>query len=98
MASSDATSSATPTAFRDTPRMPLAHAASLEGAGIATLPTFLCSDDLAVGRLVAVLDGWTMAPMRVYAVFPSARQVSPAVRAFVDLLAAHFASGDMAAK
>ncbi len=65
--------------------------ALLEGAGIGVLPTFLVAGDIAAGRLVVVLPGWTPESRTFYAVFPQPRQPSAKVREFVDALARSFA-------
>ena len=57
------------------------------GMGIAVLSTVLARDAVNAGRLVHVLQGWTLPPLPVHAV--TASRLQPAsVRAFVDFLAA----------
>ena len=57
------------------------------GLGIAVLPHVLARDAVNAGRLVQVLQGWSLPPLPVHAVMAS--RVQPAsVRAFVDFLAA----------
>ena len=58
----------------------------LHGAGVSCLPTFLCLADIEQGRLIRVLPEWSVAPVDVQAVFPSNRELSSTVRAFVDFL------------
>jgi DNA-binding transcriptional LysR family regulator len=65
---------------------PAVHAAVLAGAGLSVLPDFLVSADLAAGRLVHVLPGWSLPVGGVHAVFPAARFRSAKVRAFIHLL------------
>ncbi len=60
--------------------------AVLAGLGVTWLPEFACAEAIAAGRLVALLDGWRGPEVAVFAVYPSSRQLSPKVRAFVDLL------------
>ncbi len=62
-------------------------AAALAGCGILLQPTFIVGDALADGRLVTVLDDWSIAPLGVYAVYPSRRHLSAKVRTFVDFVA-----------
>lgn len=64
--------------------------AVLGGAGLGWLPSFLCADDLAAGRLVEVLPGWRRPGPDIHAVFPGQRggAPSPTVRVFVDFLVA----------
>jgi DNA-binding transcriptional LysR family regulator len=56
------------------------------GFGIALLPEHLCADDLREGRLVPVLDSWSAPEVPVFALYPSARHLSPAVTALLELL------------
>jgi DNA-binding transcriptional LysR family regulator len=60
--------------------------ATLAGYGIARLATFLISDDLRAGRLVPVLDEFSLDGPSVRAVYPSSRHLSPKVRSFIDEL------------
>jgi DNA-binding transcriptional LysR family regulator len=64
--------------------------ACLRGLGIAFLPTFEASRQVAQGRLVRVLPSYTSEFGSLYAVYPSGRHVSPNVRAFVDFSANWF--------
>jgi DNA-binding transcriptional LysR family regulator len=64
----------------------LVHRAALDGHGIAVLPSFLCANDLAAGKLARVLDGWSPGEVSVHLVYPSHRHLSARVRAFVDLV------------
>lgn len=63
----------------------LARLAALKGLGIANLPAFACAEDLRAGRLVTVLDNYRVEFGGVYVVYPSRRQPSATLRAFVDL-------------
>lgn len=60
------------------------HAAALGGHGIALLPHAMVGDDLAAGRLVAVLEGHIGAEARLAAVYAEREFVPAAVRAFVE--------------
>lgn len=62
------------------------RAAALDGAGIAEMPLHLIAEDLAVGRLVHILEDWRPAATALSALFPSGGQIAPAARAFVDFL------------
>ncbi|MCX7279547.1 MAG: LysR family transcriptional regulator [Burkholderiales bacterium] len=64
--------------------------AALAGAGIALQPSYLANSYLRSGALVQVLPDWQVPTMTVYALYPSRRHLSPAVRALVDHLVAHF--------
>ncbi len=65
--------------------------AAMAGLGIARLPLFACSEDLATGRLRRVLQAWSVAERPVHAVYPTSRHVTPKVRTFLDFLAARLA-------
>lgn len=66
------------------------HAAVAAGLGIGALPEFMCRNGLAMKRLVRLLPDWEVAdPVELTAVSPAARAVEPAVRSFVDFLAAN---------
>ena len=65
--------------------------AALAGMGLCVLPTFMVAGDLAEGRLRRVLaHGFAGTELGIYAVYPQARRTPAKVRAFVDVLAAHF--------
>lgn len=61
--------------------------AAVAGMGIALLPDFLVADDLASGRLAAVLPGLDAGDVEIMAMYPSKRYLEPRVRRFIDLLA-----------
>lgn len=65
----------------------LLRQAAAAGVGIAFLPAHLCADELSDGRLVRLLPQWCSPAVPLHAVYPSARQLSPKVRAFVEHLA-----------
>lgn len=66
--------------------------AALAGMGLAVLPRFMIAADLDAGRLRPVIDAFDGVALGIYAVYPQAQggRPSPKVRAFVDLLVAHF--------
>lgn len=66
------------------------RAAALGGQGIVLQPSFLVEEDLAAGRLVEILPECRMAPIGIYAVYPSRRHLSMKVRVAVDFLAGCF--------
>jgi DNA-binding transcriptional LysR family regulator len=70
----------------DTPTL---QAAACAGLGIASLAHFAARPDVEAGRLVPVLPDWWTRRLEIHAVFPSFKSLSPAVRAFVDLIAEH---------
>jgi len=62
--------------------------AAIAGHGITLLPLSTCCADIAADRLVRVLVDWPPLPGLVYCVFPSRRGLVPAVRRFIDFIAA----------
>ena len=68
--------------------------ALLEGIGFGFLPDYMCAEEMADGRLVSVLPGWSPPPGILHAVFPSRRGLTPAVRAFLDFLGESLGSGN----
>ena len=64
--------------------MSLAIVAAVAGLGIAQVPEGLAMPDVRAGRLVPVLDPFVVDRAGVHLVFPSSRQMSAAVRAFID--------------
>jgi DNA-binding transcriptional LysR family regulator len=70
------------------------RSAALAGMGLCVLPRFMIAADLAAGRLRPVIDSFEGVGLGIYAVYPQPQGARPApkVRAFVDLLAAHFRS------
>ena len=63
---------------------------ALKGMGLSSLPTFIVGADLQSGGLVTVLDDYMAQHLTLSAVYPTARLLSPKVRAFVDFLAERF--------
>jgi DNA-binding transcriptional LysR family regulator len=64
----------------------MAHDAVKRGVGIASLPTFLCGEDLRTGRLVPLLADWLIDRTEMRVVYPSSRYLAPRVRLFVEAL------------
>lgn len=64
--------------------------AALAGGGIALQPSYLANPHLADGSLQAVLPDWTLPDMAIYALYPSRKHLSPAVRALLDFLVERF--------
>lgn len=65
--------------------------ATLAGGGVALQPTYLANPHLRDGSLQAVLPDWKLLDMAIYALYPSRKHLSPAVRAFLDFLVERFA-------
>jgi DNA-binding transcriptional LysR family regulator len=64
--------------------------AACAGAGIALLPVEVVQKPIAEARLVRVLPEWHSEDVTIHIVFPTARGMRPAVRAFIDYVAATF--------
>jgi DNA-binding transcriptional LysR family regulator len=62
------------------------RAAALGGIGVVLLPSYIVGEELADGRLKAVLTDCEAPESGIYAVYPSRRHLSAKVRAFVDFL------------
>src|SRR3712207_3105729 len=62
--------------------------AALSELGIASLPAFLCKNDLAEGRLIEVLPGWHTPEVSFYALFGD-QSVPRRVRSLIDYLVEH---------
>ncbi|QDF04623.1 LysR family transcriptional regulator [Myxococcus xanthus] len=60
--------------------------AAVAGLGIAFLPSFLVDEDLARGRLKALLPSCETEVVRIMAFYPSKRHLPAKVRRFIDLL------------
>ncbi len=57
-----------------------------EGVGWALLPEYQCQEDVAHGRLIRGLSGWSAKEVPVFALYPSTRHLSPKVLALLDLM------------
>ena len=69
--------------------------AALEGLGIAQLPTYFASDDLAQGRLVRLLPKHEPETLGIHAIYLSRHHQPLLLRAMLDFLAKRF-GGDVA--
>ncbi len=58
--------------------------AALDGGGLAFLFREMVADDIAAGRLIALLPDWCEPYPGFFLYYPSRRQLSPALRAFID--------------
>ena len=79
--------------FRFEPRLAVTSSlalrtCALEGLGIVEINTYIVGADLAVGRLVRLLEGYEPRALAVYAVFPQRRFLAPKVRVFIDAMLA----------
>jgi DNA-binding transcriptional LysR family regulator len=62
------------------------RASAIAGFGLVNLPSYLFEDALRDGRLVMLLEEFRTPPEPIRVLFPTKRQLSPRVRAFVDEL------------
>lgn len=66
-------------------------AAALQGAGITHQPLYAVAPLVAQGRLVPLLADWEPQAMGVHGIYASRKQMSAALRSFIDFLAEWFA-------
>ena len=64
-----------------------AIAAAEMGDGITVALSYMVADQIRDGRLAAVLDSFTPAPVPVHLIYPQSRLISPKLRAFIDFAA-----------
>jgi DNA-binding transcriptional LysR family regulator len=62
----------------------------VQGVGLARLPEIYFREQVGAGRLKEVLSAFAPEPVTLFAVYPAARNVSPALRALVDVLVERF--------
>ncbi|MEW5703919.1 MAG: LysR family transcriptional regulator [Pseudomonadota bacterium] len=62
------------------------HAAEM-GHGITIALSYMVGEQVREGRLVPVLDTFTLPPQPVHLVYPHARLIAPKIRAFIDFAA-----------
>jgi LysR family transcriptional regulator for bpeEF and oprC len=62
------------------------HRLVLNGAGLGILSGYVCEPEIIAGRLIRLMPDWTPPPVEVSIVFPSRRELAPAVRAFADFM------------
>ncbi|MBJ9976458.1 LysR family transcriptional regulator [Pseudomonas sp. S75] len=65
-------------------------ASACAGLGFTALPSMYCEDELARSELVPLLPQWSLPGGYLQAVYPHRRGVLPAVRVWIDHLAASF--------
>jgi DNA-binding transcriptional LysR family regulator len=64
----------------------LAIRAALDGVGIARVPAIYAEPHVASKRLVPLLEDWTPRSVGFFLYYPSRRQMSAALQAFIDAL------------
>ena len=62
------------------------HRLVFNGAGLGLLSGYICTPQIATGQLVHLFPDWSPQAVEVSLVFPSRRELSPVVRAFVDYM------------
>lgn len=62
---------------------------AIGGAGLACLPEYVFFDAVEGGRLVTVLDDFTVDYGGIFLVYPPSRHQSAAIRHFIDLVVEH---------
>lgn len=60
------------------------------GLGISRLPTWMFNEDIAAGRVRAILKDWQPPRIPIHAVYPSRRHLAPRVRAVIDFFVNEF--------
>jgi DNA-binding transcriptional LysR family regulator len=71
---------------------PIRKAAAIAGLGITMLPVLNCHEALTDGRLVRLLPEWSMPSGNLQAAYTQRRGTLPAVRAWIDHVAAAFST------
>ncbi|MEP6494234.1 MAG: LysR family transcriptional regulator [bacterium] len=66
--------------------------AALAGMGVTMQPEVLLADDVAAGRLVAVLSAYTPPARPMYLVYLPDRRATPKLRSFIDFIVERFGS------
>jgi LysR family transcriptional regulator, regulator for bpeEF and oprC len=69
------------------------HKLLVNGAGIGPSSGYLCGPEIRAGQLVRLFADWTLPPVVVHAVFPSRRELSPTVRAFIEFMGENSRAG-----
>jgi LysR family transcriptional regulator, regulator for bpeEF and oprC len=68
---------------------------AVNGAGIACISGYLSGPEIVAGRLVRLFPEWALPPVEINAVYPSNRELSPTVRAFVEHIKQVATSGQL---
>ena len=65
----------------------------LKGMGLVFSPDVLCHEHLKSGKLVRVLEDWTVPALTLHVLYPHSRHLAAKVRAFVDFSVEKFGPG-----
>jgi DNA-binding transcriptional LysR family regulator len=60
--------------------------AAVNGLGLVMLATYVVGRDIEKGKLIAVLEDYTLPPLDIHAVYPHRKYLSAKVRRFLDFL------------
>jgi DNA-binding transcriptional LysR family regulator len=63
------------------------HTGRRDGHGITIALSYMVGDHIRDGKLLPVLDTFTLPPQPVHLVYPHARLIAPKIRAFIDFAA-----------
>ncbi|MCD1127016.1 LysR family transcriptional regulator [Jinshanibacter sp. LJY008] len=66
--------------------------AAIAGVGVTLLPAYLVRNELTNGQLEAILTGYEVEPMTIYAIYTSRNHMSAALRALLTFLDERFKS------
>ncbi|MEC5162759.1 DNA-binding transcriptional LysR family regulator [Janthinobacterium sp. CG_23.3] len=67
--------------------------AALHGFGVVMQAEILLAQDIAAGRLVALLEDYVPTPRPMHLVYPRDRQATPKMTTFIDFMLARFGPG-----
>ncbi|MDP9096835.1 MAG: substrate binding domain-containing protein, partial [Pseudomonadota bacterium] len=70
----------------------LLRSLAVAGQGIIYQPAFIVGTEIAVGKLVPVLNGFEPLPRTAFAIYPSSRFIPGKVRALTDIIAVELAN------
>jgi DNA-binding transcriptional LysR family regulator len=68
--------------------------AALQGLGILIQPKYVIYEDIVSGRLVPVLEAWSLPRLTINLAYPSRKFVPAKVRTFIDFMVEHFEKMD----
>ncbi|MBB5214463.1 DNA-binding transcriptional LysR family regulator [Parapusillimonas granuli] len=74
------------------------RSAAMLDLGILVQPKYIIYDDIAAGRLVSVLDDWSLPHLTINIAYPNRQFLPIKSRAFIDFLADHFKKMDFERK
>lgn len=72
----------------------ITRTAAIAGIGFARMPHFVAAEEISKGRLISVLDAYTVKDTGIFAVYPHRRYLPAKVRLLVDYLVYWFKTYD----